>query len=104
MTVNVLPTDFLTLAALLTVAGVAAGAAFTTVVVSLIKNVFPVVDAKVSGALMAFVFTLMLYILAGVSAGAGTLDAWFAVFVAWITCATTAVGAHSTFKHATSPS
>lgn len=89
----------LTLASLLTVAGIAAGAAFTTAIVALLKGVFPGIDERVSGALMAFVITAVLYVLAGISTGAVTLDAWFAVFVAWITCATAAVGVHSTVQH-----
>ena len=89
----------LTLASLLEVAGIAAAAALTTGIVALLKSVFPPLDAKVSGALMAFVITLVLYILAGLSTGAGDLEAWFAVFVAWLTCATAAVGVYSTVNH-----
>lgn len=89
----------LTLADFLTVAGVAAAAAFATGIVALVKAVFPVVDARVSGAVMVFILTAILYVLAGVSTGAATLDAWFAVFVAWVTCATAAVGVYSTVQH-----
>ena len=89
----------LTLASLLEVAGIAAAAALTTGIVALLKSVFPPLNAKVSGALMAFVITLVLYLLAGFSTGAGSLEAWFAVFVAWLTCATAAVGVYSTVNH-----
>ena len=67
----------LTLASLLEVAGIAAAAALTTGLVAL----------------------LVLYVLAGLSTGAGDLEAWFAVFVAWLTCATAAVGVYSTVNH-----
>ncbi len=89
----------LTLATLLEVAGIAAGAAFTTTIVQLLKSVFSVIDSRVSGALLAFVITAVLYVLAGLSTGAASLDAWFAVFVAWVTCATAAVGVYSTLTH-----
>lgn len=90
----------LTLAGLLTVAGVAAGAVFVTTLVALLKNVFsryiPALDQN--GALLAFVISAILYVLAGFATGAATLDAWFAVFVAWVTCAVAAVGVNSTIR------
>lgn len=90
----------LTLAGLLTVAGVAAGAVFVTSLVSLIKNVFakyvPALDQN--GALLAFILSAVLYVLAGIATGASTLEAAFAVFVAWATCAAAAVGVNSTIR------
>lgn len=90
----------LTLAGLLTVAGVAAGAVFVTTIVALLKNVFskyvPALDQN--GALLAFILSALLYVLAGVATGANTLDAAFAVFVAWVTCATAAIGVNATIR------
>ena len=89
----------LTLSGLLTPEGIVAGAALVTTIIAMLKGVWSDLDARVSGALMAFVLTLVLYVLAGVSSGAVTLDAWFAVFIAWVSCATSAVGIHSTVQH-----
>lgn len=90
----------LTLAGLLTVTGVAAGAVFVTTLVALIKNVFsvyvPALDQN--GALLAFILSAVLYLLAGIATGAGTLEAAFAVFVAWVTCAVAAIGVNSTIR------
>lgn len=90
----------LTLAGLLTVAGVAAGAVFVTTIVALLKNVFsryiPALDQN--GALLAFIISALLYVLAGIATGASTLDAAFAVFVAWVTCATAAIGVNATIR------
>lgn len=90
----------LTLADLLTVGGVAAGAVFVTTLVSLFKNVFSryVPSLDQNGALLAFVFTAVLYVLAGIATGADTLDAAFAVFVAGVTCAVAAVGVNGTIR------
>ena len=89
----------LTFESLLTPEGVVAAAALTTALVALIRNVFPVIDARVSGALMAFVFTGILYALAAFSVQVPTLDAGLLVFMAWVSCATSAVGIHSTVQH-----
>lgn len=90
----------LTLASLLTVAGVAAGAVFVTTLVALIKNVFtryvPALDQN--GALLAFILSAVIYLLAGIATRAGTLEAAFAVFVAWVTCAVAAIGVNSTIR------
>lgn len=90
----------LTLAGLLTVAGVAAGAVFVTTLVSLIKNVFSryIPELDQNGALLAFVISAVLYVLAGIATGANTLEAAFAVFVAWVTCAVAAIGVNSTIR------
>lgn len=95
----------LTLAGLLTVAGVAAGAVFVTTIVALLKNVFsryiPALDQN--GALLAFIISALLYVLAGIATGASTLDAAFAVFVAWVTCATAAIGVNATIRTTQAP-
>lgn len=88
-----------TFESLLTPEGVVVAAGLTTALVALIRNVMPFIDAKVSGALMAFVFTGILYVLAAVSVGVPTLDAGLLVFMAWVSCATSAVGIHSAVQH-----
>lgn len=89
----------MTFAQLLEPEGIAAFAALVTGFVALLKYVFPPLDAKVSGALMAFVLTAIGYILCGASVGVATLDAGLLVFVAWVTCATASVGINSTVSH-----
>lgn len=89
----------LTFAQLLTPEGVVAAAAVVTALVALIKYTFPVIDAKVSGALMAFAISAVFYVLCAFSVGVGTLDAGLVVFLAWLSCATSAVGIHSTAQH-----
>ena len=89
----------ITFASLLTPEGIVAGAALITAMVALIKAVFPVVEARVSGALLAFVLSAILYALAASATGARDLDAFLAVVVAWVSCATSAVGIHSATVH-----
>lgn len=89
----------LTFAALLTPEGIVAAAAVITTLVSLLKNVFPVVDQKVSGALMAFVISGLLYALSLTAVPVAAPDDVLAIVLAWIACATAAVGVHSTVQH-----
>lgn len=95
----------LTLDALLTVEGIAAGAVFITTLVALIKNVFARYLAQLdqNGALLAFILSAAMYVAAGFATGATTLDAWFAVLVAWVTCATAAIGVNATIRTTQSP-
>ena len=89
----------ITFASLLTPEGAVAFAAVVTGFIAVVKYTFPVIDARVSGALMAFVLTAIAYVLCAVSVGTTTLDAGLLVFVAWLGCATSAVGIHSTATH-----
>lgn len=93
----------ITFESLLTPQGAIAFAAVVTGFIAVLKYTFPPLDAKVSGALMAFVFTAIAYVLAGISAGTPTLDAALLVFISWLGCATSAVGIHSSVSHLTSP-
>lgn len=90
----------LTLSGLLTVEGVAAGAVFVTTIVALLKNVFskyiPALDQN--GALLSFILSAVLYLIAGVATAPASVDAAFAVFVAWVTCASAAVGVNATLR------
>ncbi len=89
----------ITFASLLTPPGVIAAAGIITALVQLLKGVFPLLDARVSGALMAFVLSAVLYLLAGLSTSVGTLDAGLVVFLAWLSCATSSVGIKATVDH-----
>jgi hypothetical protein len=89
-----------TFADLLTPAGVVIAAAIVTSLIELIKYSFPVIDARISGAVMAFVGSAVLYILVAFAVGVQTLDQALAVFLAWLSCATSAVGIKSTVSFA----
>jgi hypothetical protein len=86
--------DGLTFAALLTAAGAGIAAGIVTSVVSLIKTSVPVVK-EMDGAGLAFALSGVLYVLAAVATNVSSLDGALGVFLAWLTCATAAVGVHS---------
>lgn len=88
-----------TFASLLTATGAGVAAVIITTLVQLVKTVVPAIDARVSGASLAFLFSAVLYLLAGIATGVGTLDAGLTVFVSWLTCAVAAVGAYATMQH-----
>ena len=92
----------ITFAALLEPAGVVIAAGIITTLVQLLKSVFPPLDARLSGALMAFLASAVLYLLAGLATNVSTLDAGLAVFLAWLSCATSSVGIKATADHVTS--
>lgn len=94
----------LTFASFLTPTGIVAAAALITGFIQLIKSVFTVVDARVSGALMAFVFSAILYVLTAFATGVTSPDAGLAVFMAWLACATSSVGIKATSDHVTANS
>ena len=82
--------------------GIVAAGALTTGLVALIKSVFPVIDARVSGALQAFIVTAILYV--GVLASttpAPDANGILTIFAAWLACATAAIGIHGTQAHIT---
>ena len=89
-----------TFASLLEPGGVITAAVIITTLVQLLKAVFPTLDARVSGALLAFVFSAVLYVLAAFATGADNLDEGLLVFLAWLSCATSAVGIKSAVSHA----
>jgi hypothetical protein len=86
--------DNVTFAALLTAAGAGIAAGIVTGFVSLIRTALPIV-AQWNGAAQAFVVSAVLYIIAGIATNVGTFDAGLNVFLAWLTCATAAVGIHT---------
>ena len=85
--------DGLTFQALLTAAGAGIAAGIVTAVVSLLKTSLPIVKDW-NGAAMAFALSFALYVLAAIATNVASLDAGLGVFVAWLTCASTAVGLH----------
>jgi len=96
-------TDGITFASLLDAAGAGIAAVVITSLVQLLKAALPAFAERVSGAGLAFILSALLYILAGVATGASSLDAGLAIFLAWLTCATAAVGTYSTVRHLSGP-
>ena len=89
----------LSFASLLTAAGAGIAAGLVTTLVELLKTARGNERLPVSGAALAFALSALLYLLAGVATGVDSLDDGLVVFVAWLTCATSAVGVHSTITH-----
>lgn len=89
----------LTFADLLTAEGALIAGGIVTTLVELIKRVVPTIDARVSGALMAFVLSAVLYVLAALATNVADLNAGLLVFLAWLSCATSAIGISSAVTH-----
>lgn len=89
----------LTVEMLLSAAGAGIAAVIVASFVELLKKVFPPLDARVSGAFMAFTVTAILYIWVWFASGPATANEQLSLIVAWLTCATAAVGANSVVKH-----
>jgi len=88
------------LASLLTPGGIIIAGLVVTTLVQTLKGVFPAVDARVSGALLAFIASAILYVFVGLATSVATLDAGFVVFMAWLACASAAVGIKASVDHA----
>lgn len=92
-----------TFADLMTPAGVVIAAGVITALVELIKTAFPVVDAKISGASMAFIISAVLYVIAAVAltnlGNIPDLNGYLSVFLAWLAAATSSVGIKASFVH-----
>lgn len=84
----------ITFAFLLTAAGVGIAGGIITGLVALVFVAFPPLALRVTGASLAFVLSAILFIFAGIAVHVDSLDAALVVFVAWLTCATAAVGVH----------
>lgn len=93
----------LTFADLLTPTGVIGAAALITTLVELLKRTFPPIDARVSGAFLAFVFSAVLYIFAGIATRTATPDDALLVFTSWLACAVASVGIKATTVHVAGP-
>lgn len=88
--------DGITFASLLDAAGAAIAAAIVTSIVELLKRTFT--DLPGTGAAWAFGLSAVLYVVAGIATDVRSLDAGLTVFLAWLACATAAVGIHSTAR------
>jgi predicted anti-sigma-YlaC factor YlaD len=89
----------LTVASLMTPGGAIIAAALITSLVELLKAAAPGLDARVSGALIAFVASAVLYVLVAIALWPLTADGILNVFAAWLACAIAAVGIKSTATH-----
>lgn len=89
----------ITFESFLTPEGVLVAAALITTLIQIIKTAAPVIDAKVSGALQAFVISGVLYALTAAAVGVPTANAGLAIFAAWLACATAAMGIKSGADH-----
>ncbi len=85
----------ITFAVLLTGAGVLIAAGIVSLVVDVLKAGVPAL-ANVNGMTMAFVISAVLYVLAGIAVGVGSLDGGLSVFLAWLSCAAASLGLHKT--------
>lgn len=83
----------------LTPPGIIVAGGIVTTFIELIKTVFPTLDARVSGALMAFVITAVLYVIVGIVVPQADANGYLVVFCSWLTCAAAAVGIHSAWVH-----
>jgi hypothetical protein len=83
----------ITFASLLDAAGAGVAAGIITALISVIKTSIPA-TANWHGATLAFILSAVLYVFVGLSVGVSTLDAGLGVFIAWLTCAASAVGLH----------
>jgi hypothetical protein len=88
-----------TFASFLTPAGAIVAAGITTIFIEIIKASIPMIGNSVSGALMAFILTLILYAVTAVAVGVATPDEGLNVFLSWLTCATSAIGIKSGITH-----
>lgn len=90
----------ITVASLFAAAGAGAAALVIRQIVELIKGVFPAIDARVSGAIQAFVLSAALYVLAAIALPVEGADGILLAIVSWLTCATAAVGIDAAWSHA----
>lgn len=88
-----------TFADFLTPAGIIVAAGIVTALVELIKGVFPAVDERVSGALLAFTITGLLYVFTALAVPPPDPNGFLTLFLAWLACATSAVGIKSATAH-----
>ena len=90
-----------TFASFLTPEGIIVAGGLITAFVQLLKTTFPPIDAKVSGAVMAFSLSALVYIATAIVTGISTPDGALTVIASFIACGTASVGAYASVKHAT---
>lgn len=91
--------DDLTLAVVLTASGAVAAAAIVRQLVEVLKHAFPLIDSRISGASLSFILTAVLYVVAFLAAGNRDAESAFTAFLAWLACATSAIGINSLADH-----
>lgn len=89
-----------TFASFLTPEGLLVAAGLITAAIQLIKITFPLVIDRVSGAVLAFGASALLYVATALVVGVSTPDQVLTVIASWIACATASVGVYSTTKFA----
>lgn len=89
----------ITFASLLTAAGAITAGVIVTTLVEIIKTAIPVVDARVSGATLAFAVSLALFAVAGVALSPLTPDTGLQLFVSWLNVAAVAIGIKAVTTH-----
>jgi hypothetical protein len=92
--------DSPTFASFLSPEGIVVAGGLITALIQVVKVTFPLVDAKVTGAVQAFVLSAVLYVITALVVGVDSPDAYLTVIASWLACATAAVGVHSTAKYA----
>lgn len=92
--------DSPTFASFLSPEGIVVAGGLITALIQLVKVTFPLIDERVSGAVLAFGASALLYIVTAIVVGVSTPDAYLTVIASWIACATASVGVYSTAKFA----
>lgn len=84
---------------LLTPEGIIAGLALVNRLVAVLKSAWPTLDQRVSGALLAFVLSGVLYVLTFAIVWAGDPNLILTTLSAWLGVAAGAIGIDSAVKH-----
>ena len=84
----------LTLDTVLTAGGAVAAAALITGLIEIVKKLLPIIGARRWEPWLAFVFSLILVVLAFASSAVQTLETGFWAFLAWYGIATISMGIH----------
>jgi hypothetical protein len=89
-----------TFASFLTPEGIIVAGGLITALIQVVKATFPIIDQRVSGAVLAFSASALLYVATALVVGISTPDAALTVVASWIACATASVGVYASVKHA----
>lgn len=89
----------ITFASLLTIAGASTAGAIITTLVEVVKTAFPALDARVSGATMAFVAATGLFVVTGLAVAPLTPDLGLQLFVSWLNVTAVAIGLKAVTTH-----
>jgi hypothetical protein len=92
-----MPVD-ITFDTLLTAAGAGIAGGIITALVELIKGVLRTTGREINGAVLAFVLSAILYIIALFATDSLDFDPGLQVFLAWLTCAVASVGIYTSIR------